>query len=271
MFKKSINLLKKNPVIIMLYAAYMVVMFLIIFILYPKDLSQFNNPNPATFEIIAYGIVMMKMLLATFIMLLLGLFFMAGYGNMISEAVIHGETSITSFLPGLRKFFVRVLLAMLLLAAFAIGFSILLSLIIIPITVFLAINGSTSIYMVSIISTLISLILVVFSSPFIILWYPAIFIDDLGVIQGLKSGAKVGVKNYWKLILIMVILCIPFVANVFLNFNAMADGVIFTPSYIIILIIVSIISVVILPATFILYKENSNIENMKNNQEQGIN
>jgi hypothetical protein len=261
MLKKSIDLLKKNPIIIMLYAAYMVVMFLIIFILYPKDLSQFNNPDPATFEIIAYGIVMMKMLIASLIMFLLGLFFMAGYGNLISEAVTHGETSITSFLPGLRKFFVRVLLAMLLLAAFAIGLSIVLSLIIIPITVFLAINGSTSIYMVSIISTLISLILVVFSSPFIILWYPAIFIDNLGIIQGLKSGARVGVKSYWKLIVAMLIICIPIIANVFLNFNSMAEGVIFTPSYIITLILVSIISIVILPATFILYKESNSIVN----------
>jgi len=271
MFKKSINLLKKNPVIILLYAAYMVIMFLIIFILFPKDLSQFNNPDPATFNFVAYGIIMMKMLLASFIMFLLGLLFLAGYGNMISEAVIQGETSIASFLPGLQKFFVRILLAMLLLAAFAIGFSIVLSLIIILFTVFLAINGSTSIYIASIISTSISLILVVFSSPFIMLWYPSIFIDNLGVIQGLKSGAKVGVKNYWKLILVMVILGIPIAANTFLNFNSMADGVIFTPSYIIILIIVSIISIVILPATFILYKENSNIVNMKYNQEQGIN
>jgi hypothetical protein len=264
MLKKSINLLKRNPSIIILYVGYLVVMFLIVFALYPRDMSQFYNTNPTNFDFIAYGITMMKLLTALALISILGLLFFAGYGNMITEAVVQGKTSINSFLPGLKKYFVRVLLAMLLLIAFSVGISVVLSIMIVPVTLIMMVHGAESIYSVSIITTSITTALVCVTSPFIILWFPSIFIDDIGVIQGLKNGAKAGVKNYWKLLLVILLLCIPTFTNVMINFNKVSRGIIFTPSYYIILILLSMISIVILPAIFILYNDNVNKFNNNN-------
>lgn len=252
MVVKSLNLLKKNSVLILFYAAYMVVMYFIVFMLYPKDMSQFSNANPNNFDFTAYFIVMTKLLIALLLMGVLGILFLSGFGNMNSEAVLKGKTSANSFLPGLKKFFVRVLLSSLLLAAFSIGLTIVLSIIAIPFTIFAVLSGNM---MNSIIIVIFTSAVVIFSVPFVILWFPSIFIDDTGVIQGLKNGAKAGVKNYWKLLLIILLMYLPVIVNTAINYSSMANGVIFTPGYIVMCIIVSIITIIAIPAIFLIYED----------------
>lgn len=179
---------------------------------------------------------------------------MSGFGNMISETVINGETSAASFLPGLKKYFARVLLASLLLIAFCIGFSSALSIIIIPITVLCVINGSIN--SLNVIIVLIEVVAVTLVIPFILLWLPSIFIDNAGVIQGLKNGVKAGVKNYWKLVLVIWMIYIPSAVNIVINFNTIMDGDIFTLGYLVMYILTAIITIVVLPMIFIIYKEN---------------
>ena len=252
MIKKSLHLLKNNTVIILFYAIYLVVMFLIVFTLYPKDMNQFNSMNPNSFDFAAYFNAMAKIFFASILMYACGILFLSGFGCMISEVVLEGKTKATSFLPGISKFFVRVLLASLLLIAFYIGFSIVLSIIIIPITFIMLAYGN----MATLIITLIAAVAVIFTIPFIILWFPSIFIDDAGVIQGLINGAKVGVKNYLKLVFVLFVMYLPIFAYIIVNFDSMSKGVIYTPSYFIMCILAAIISIVAIPIIFIMYKEN---------------
>lgn len=268
MVSKSIDILKKNSVLILFYAAYMVAMFLIVFMLYPKDMSQFSNTDPATFDFAIFRNIMLKMLLASLLMGIAGLSFFSGFGSMISEAVLNGKTFAASFLPGLKKFFVRVLLATLLLSAFYIGFSIVLSIILIPITIITVISGAANPAatdyvatgnLIGLITASISAVAVIFSFPFIISWYSSIFIDDTGVIQGLKNGAKSSVKNYWKLVLVILTMYLPIVTYMIINFASMTKGVIFTPGYLVVCILAAIISIVALPIIFMIYKENKPI------------
>lgn len=252
MVVKSLNLLKKNSVIILFYAAYMVVMYLIVFMLYPKDMTQFMNVDPNNFDFAAYFIMMTKLFIALILMGVLGILFLSGFGSMISEAVVKGKTSANSFLPGLKKYFVRVLLSSLLLVAFSIGLTIVLSIIAIPLTFLAILSGNM---MNSIIIGIFTSMIVIFSVPFVTLWFPSIFIDDVGVIQGLKNGAKAGFKNYWKLLLMILLMYLPVIVNTAINYSSIANGVIFTPGYIVTCIIVSIITIIAIPAIFLIYEE----------------
>lgn len=261
MLKKSINLLKNNSILILLYFAYIVISFLILYVLYPKDMSQFNSLNPSGFDFAAYIVMMIKMLIASLLSGVLGLLFLSGFGSMLSEAIKKGKTSISSFLPGIQRYFVRILLAMLLLLAFSIGFSIVISIIIIPITLFLVIAESTSITMVSLVTMAITMVVIVFICPFILLWFPSILIDDIGVMKGLANGAKAGVKNYWKLVLIIVVIYLPITLNTAFSYDTMAKGIIFTPTYLILYLLTAIISIVALPIIFMVYNERKQIVN----------
>ena len=254
MLKKSLNILKSNPVMILLYALFMVVTFLIIFTLYPKDINQFTNPDVTKFDFAGYLVMMGKMLIAALLMYALGLLFYSGFGNMITEAVINGKTSANSFLPGVKKYFVRVLLASLLLMAFSIAFSIISSIITVPIML-LSIRN-VAITSLSIIITLILTLVIIIILPFILLWFPSIFIDDVGVIPGLVKGAKAGVKNYWKLLLVILIIYLPVTANIMINFKSIENGNIFTPGYLIMGLLSVIMSLVSFPVFFLIYKEN---------------
>jgi hypothetical protein len=254
MLKKSLNILKSNPVIILFYTAFLVVTLLILFALYPKNFSQFTNPDVTTFDFAAYLSMMGKMFICALLMYVLGLLFYSGFGNMMTEAVMDGKTSANSFLPGIRNYFGRILLASLLLIAFSIGFSIVISIVTVPIMLLSARNESVN--SLSLIISIISSLVVVLVSPFFLLWCPSIFIDDTGMIQGLVKGAKAGVKNYWKLLLILLILYIPVVANIIFSFKSIENGNIFTPGYLIIGLLTVIISFVSFPIFFLIYKEN---------------
>ena len=45
--------------------------------------------------------------------------------------------------------------------------------------------------------------------PFLILWFPSIIMDDVGVIEGLNRGAKVAKESYWLIILAIIISAMP--------------------------------------------------------------
>jgi len=192
----------------------------------------------------------------------LSITFISGFGLMIKEAVITGKTSINSFLPGFKKYFVRILLMSLLLFAFAIGFSIVISIITIPIMIVQIANSGfenlqnlQNIKNMSLSITLVTTSLTIIAIPFMILWLPSIFIDDVKIIQGLKNGVKAGVKNYWRLLVYMIILYLPIIIYQIFSFDTLMKGVIFTPSYIAILILEACLSMVILPIFYMIYNE----------------
>lgn len=282
MFSRSIQLLKKNPVIIVIYAANLLIMFLIMLLLYPKNMNQFDMNNAANIDFAAFGTAILKMLISVLIMGVLGLIFYAGFGYMMAEAVSKDKTSINSFLPGLKKYLGRVLLMCLLMFAMYMGISIVLSMLIIPFTIMMVINGNES----GMVIALIPSIIVVFTIPFVALWSPAIFLDNIGVIEGLKNGFQKGAKNYLKLLLILFIIYIPVIVYMITNYSSMSKGEIFTPGYIITIVLTSIISIIVAPMLFMIYQDskpmnfsqldennqndnhvNNKVNNQDNNQE----
>lgn len=251
MLTKAINLLKKNPVILLYYAAYLVLTYLIIFLLYPTDFVSFTELG-YSFDPREYLIMMAKMLIAIGLLSVLSLLFMSGYGYMVAEATVTGKTSSSSFGRGIKLFFVRTLLAMLLTFAIYMGFSILISMIIVPFAMITTISGN--LWGIVIIMILMMFIIIA-AMPFLILWYPAIYVDNLGVIQALKMGLKAGVKHYWRLLLMLMIMFLPAVINAIINYKEMMEGNVFSPGYILILLISAIISVFVIPYVFVVFHE----------------
>lgn len=264
MLKKTLQILKENPVIILFYAAYIIIVFGILYLLYPHDLSGLTNTDMTSFDFMAILIVMVKMLTACILLAAIGVVFMSGYGGMLAEAVVTGKTSSSSFLPGIRKFFTRTLLSFLLLFGFSIGVSILVSIVTVPITIIETLKGRENVESLSLIISLFSSTLMIFCLPFVALWFPALYLDNTGVTQSLKNGAKAGVKNYWKLVLILLLIYLPIGINLVINFDSMAKGRIFTPGYILICLLEVIISIFILVILFLIYKGNRTYDNNLN-------
>jgi hypothetical protein len=258
MLKKSLTVLKNNPVLILLYAAFVVVSTMILFFLYPRDMGRYLNVE--SFNLYSYMVMMVKMLYAIFLLSVLGFVFIVGYGSMVAEAVMMGRTSAKSFFTGLKKFFVRMLLAMLLYYAMAIGFSTIFSTVSMPFIIISAMKtASTMAYdpsasmNISIGITFAMLLLMIFLFPFVLLWFPAIFTENIGVFQALKSGAKAGVKNYWKLLLILIVIYIPMVIYLFFNYKSIMGGAVLTPWLLLVYLVEAVIVIAALPVLYFIY------------------
>jgi len=276
MNKKTFKLIKENPVIILFYTAYLLVIMFIILLFYPKNLNQLGSyAYYDSFNLATYFMAMIKLLMAVLLMVIVQLLFIPGFNYLITEAIRKGKTSAEDFFPGLKKFFVRTLLAMLLLTAFGIGFVLVASIITIPFTILLMLSGTLAIHLINInINIIIILIfctLMLFAAPFIILWIPSIFIDDVGVMKGLTNGAKVAAKNYWRLVLILLIAGIPTILySTVISASGMPVDLI-SPSYFLFLLISGLISVIVRIVLYMVYfeKRQRRTENQYKMRAQG--
>ena len=254
MIKKVFDVLRNNPIIIAFYGIYELILIIIILLLYPNNINQFMGNG--TFDFSAYFMMLMKMFAACGLMFILSILFMPGFGHMLSEAIVQGKTSAQSFLEGINRFFVRFLLLTLLGIAVAIAFSIIISIILVPITIFQVMGGGAGdLEYMSLFIMILTLIITILIIPFVLLCIPSILMDDVKIFQGLKNGAKAGVKNYWKLVVILITMYLPIILYEIIYFHTTSQGVIITPSYIILLIICGIISLFMIPMLFIVYKE----------------
>ncbi len=254
MIKKCLDLLENNPVIIGFYVIYELLVMLILLLLYPTNLNQFMNS--VSFDFAAYFMMMMKLLTAIGLMFLLSILFMSGFGHMISEAVVQGKTSAQAFIEGINRFFVRFLLLTLLGTAVTFAFSMIITIILIPITMLQVMSGGTSgLEYMSLFIVLLILIITIFIIPFVLLCIPSILLDDVKLFQGIKNGAKAGVKNYWKLVVLLIIMYLPVILYEIIYYDTISKGMIVTPSYLVLLIISGIISLFLIPILFIVYNE----------------
>ena len=254
MLKKAINLLKTNPVLILFYAAVEVIIFLILFTMYPNSMKDFGITEGTMIDFSAYFMTLGKMLLAVLFLSVIGIIFNSGYGYMTAEAVYNGKTSAQSFLKGVKKYGVRVLLTTLLLTAMSFGVSIIiwiLMFLFMMLSFVLGILGN-HLLMTGIVTIVLSF-LVILLVPFVLLWSPAIFIDDIGVIQGLKNGWRAGLKNYWRLFVALLLFYIPVGIAAASNSFASSNGDILTPGYWVACIIMAFISVLLMPYLFMVY------------------
>jgi len=255
MLKKTFQIIKSNPIIILFYAAYLVITVLIMLLLYPRSIGQETYLQNGMFDFSLYMIIMGKILLAAFLMFVIGLFFVSGFGNMIRAAVISGKTQVSSFLTGIKLFFVRILLSVLLIFAIVLAASVLLGVISIPFTMIAVMNGVSSPITFVMIIMAITLLLILIPTPFVMLWLPAMFLENTKVFQGLKLGAKAGAKNYWRLILATTLLFIPEIIYMIFNYDIAATGRIFTLGYFILIAVMGILSLIFYVYIFELYHE----------------
>jgi len=261
MIKKAFAVIKNNPVLVVMYLVYMVIMVVGMYIVLPNGVVQSNKPQIMMAQI---G----KLYLFLGVIGLIGMLFISGAGAMLSEAVINGKTSISSFLPGVKKFFGRIFRAALLLLGIVMGATIVLSIAVtIPIALFSASANQASAAGVTITSTIIVigiLFLSIFAvMPFLMLWLPALFIDDLKVAKALGVGAKAAKKNYGKLILIMLATFIPTAgyyvylligSNLTEAYKSMGN-IQGSPAYYVEMLVSAVLAIFILPMIFIIYNE----------------
>jgi len=77
--------------------------------------------------------------------------------------------------------------------------------------------------------------------------------------QGLKNGARVGIKNYWFLVLLMVVMYVPSLVYTLMNVPGSQGGFSMTPGCIVMTVISSLILLAVIPVLFILYNEKRTI------------
>lgn len=253
MFSKTFDILKRNPIIIIFYLIYSAAAFGLML----PIISGGYNTNDLN-EVVTF---LLKMAVIYLFMAVFALIFFSGFGQMLAESAVTGTTSASSFIPGLKKYFVRVLLSALLLFAFYIGFCIVLGIMMIPITILIGVMGTNMSDPVALTSLVTSItlgitgLILIFSAPFILLWYPAIFIDNIGVLEGLGRGARASVKNYWKLVLLLIIMFIPTAIYFAVSFPANMKGYTMTPGYVVMYVMCIILSIFLLTATHVIYND----------------
>lgn len=255
MIKKTLQLIKNNPVIVLYYGVYLVISILLLFFLYPKNFGVDAYAKNGGFDYSLYMVTMRNMLIALLLTFVLGLFFVSGYGGMLREAIFSGKTKYRFFVNGIKNYFGRVLLSVLLTAAILLLGSVLIGLLSIPFTLMGAVNGTGSIYLISLAIMLITLLLVLIPSPFFVLWIPALFLEDTGVIRSMKLGMKAGAKNYGKLLLATFLLILPQSVYSVLNFTVIQSGSLFTLEYFILVGVMAVFSMFYNIYVFIVYHE----------------
>lgn len=254
MLKKTFSLLSKNPTLIIYY---------ILFVFVSASISTgvmvvgFTNVNSNNLQAMAS-----KTLAYWMIFIVISIIFMSGYGNLLAKIVNNDKGSYKDFFKGINKFIARMVGAFLLVFLLAMGLMIIISLISIPIGLILASQGAISEGMASIIMVLVIGGIILFIYPLFMLWFPAIFIDDKGVIESLRHGAAVGKKNYWTLILTTIIQSVPSVIFAIYDFmvnsaNEAAPLNLSSPEYWANIIISTVVSYVIVVFSFVIYKNKS--------------
>lgn len=223
MLKKTFILLKKNPLLIVLPVLAVALILLSELPLIP-DINRImglsgnmnNLQNPTQMQLqdaIDIMSAALMMLLFALVYCVLAVIFISGYGNMLAAAVNEGKATLKIFLYGIRKFTGKVVLSFLLLLVIMIGVSIVISLVTTPLMfVGIARSGidTGSIMNAQKTMQLAVQIIMLFLYPFIIMWFPAVFIErEAGVTACFRHGLRAGVRNYLPLVVVVLFILLP--------------------------------------------------------------
>ncbi len=255
MLKKTLQIIKNNPAIYLIYGASMVINVVILILLYPNNMNTITDVSEPEFALVSYLMILGKLFLASLLIFIISLFFTSGIGNAVREATFSGRTSFSAFFPGIKIYFVRVLLAMLLITAMVFAASMLLGILTIPITMMTVMNGTTSPVALMLIISIVSVLLILIPMPFLLLWIPAMFLENTGVIHSLNLGAKAGTKNYIRLFVGILLLFIPEIIYFAFYYDEAASGHIFTVGYFLLMAVMMILSLVFYVYLFEVYHE----------------
>jgi hypothetical protein len=160
---------------------------------------------------------------------------MACIGNLLKQIHNVNMLRLSILVVGVRSYFLRLL-----------GFNILISVIflfvgpvVIPIFKPLILMGGTP-------QTLSAILISVLISPFFILWYPAMVLDNLGILQSIKKATTTGKKVYLRLALCVLISLLPFFFYIGLVSLTGSESVIGYYLSVVIVFIISLFSMVYL-------------------------
>ena len=268
MFRKSLKVLKNNPILILLFL-FAILVYAIPMLLFMPDLKKIvdiskeiteNPSNPPMMDLPQMTVMLlstMKMYLFMLVLGVLGVIFAAGYGNMLASAVNDGKASLKIFIFGIRTFLGKIVLSVLLLLAIGIGFGIVISICTVPFTfIGIATNKFNPEKMLhfQMAMQIVTLIISVFLYPFIELWFPAIFLErNDGVIACFKKGLRAGRKKYLPLVAVMAVMVLPLCILYIISGNIYS--IIGSPVYIVSLVYQAIILPVVLVYLFTVYNE----------------
>lgn len=255
MLRKTLQLIKENLLILMFYTFYLGINILVMLTLYPKSFGMDAYTRNGRFNYFLYMTTMRNILVSLLIIFALSLFYISGFNNLIREAIFSGKTRASSFLEGIRTYLGRVVLFMLLMVAIVTVISVFMGIISIPFTIMAASSGSFSSYGITRVIMVVTMILMILPTPFISLWLPSLFLEDTGVIQSLKLGAKAGVKNYGRLLLATLLLIAPQMVYSVLNISRMQNGPLYTPGYLILFGVTAVMGLIYNIYAFVIYHE----------------
>jgi hypothetical protein len=265
MLIKTFKLLKNNPIIIIFQVVYIAISFLssLLFLSVRQSEISYNMD---------YSLYCGKFLISTLLGILSEVVFLSGFGNSLSEAITSGKSNFTAFFVGIKKYFKKSMLSVLILYIINVGFSAILlpAFSQIILNIFVPSGDVRNVFyyiMIYIINILIM--------PFTTLFIPAIYIDRYDIIAGLITGMKLAVRNYWRLVWVFSAIYIPIIINiifikdtvlfVFTPLSAeyirspidIISGNVFSVSVIMMYLLEGAIFLVSTPLFFVIYKESS--------------
>jgi len=276
--KKSLLILKSNPMIIVLFVLAIVLLAVPAMLVLPDtnrlmaisgEISR-NLTSSSGVDILITEMLfsILKLLLYSLAVCGFGIVFIAGLGNMLAAAVNGGKASIKIFRFGIKKFFIKTLLSFLLLVAVIYGFSIIISIISIPFALMGVMNNAFDPDAIAGNQRMVSIVssgLMIFLYPLILLWFPSIFLNrNDGVLACFKKGFKAGIKKYFVLVAVTVVTLLPTILLYIFTKNIYS--ILESPSYILMYAYQAIIMPFLLIYLFELYNEiRENQLNLKAN------
>ncbi len=118
--------------------------------------------------------------------------FMAGIGNLLKYIIREGASGPGDFIEGIRLNFSRVLKFNILIF--------IVSLFLVPAALIFKPSMMMGLFLTEVLFNYINFAIIVLISPFFVLWYPAMVMDNLGIIDSIKTALMTGKKLYYKLL-----------------------------------------------------------------------
>lgn len=258
MLKKTLKLLKENPSIIIFYFFYTALIVVITTIM--ANNLNINIDAADTTQIFNF----LKHTLGWWIIIgVIFTIFMSGWGNMIAHAVNTDKAAPGTFFKGINEFILRMLITNLLLIIICIGFIIAITLISIPLFFIMESTVSSSgAVTIGIIYGLVIALIFILLYPFFMLWYPAIFVDNIGIMEAFQRSVRTSKKCYWTLVLTLFVSALPeilyIVITEVMNYGETSNALQLTsPVYWVYIGINILVFITVSVFTYVLYKQKN--------------
>lgn len=220
MVKRTLHLIRKNPIMIVPYAIFIGVNLGLAQFIARLEEMALKPEQMATAANKAMGIWILIMVVSVL--------FTSGYGSMIGAAVKHGKCRFKDFFLGIDCFLGRMMFYFVLFSFMAASFLLLIAVAVFPILLAGSVGGIKNVGLVSAFLTVGTGLLGSLIYPSVMLWFPAIFIEDTGVTEGLKKGFVASRKCYWNLVVTTFVSILPSViytiASMVMNGSAVANS-----------------------------------------------